>query len=265
MSPEPSFEKLSPPSNQDIGCIRIDCDGREDIDWSSSKLSNDPSVLGKIWLSWLSKVKVSNATSKGWAKSPRCSRSSDRGDDRVEATDDLGEADRPGRSRAGDSWPSRGNIGDGVLLMGTNKEGYGEDDISWSNGNTKEASSLTLAAAAFFAALRLFLEASGSLMKIHSFPREEHLEQGYCKLHFTFDSAHAYKEGRSVEVRDRNRMSYLTWFTTRFTSISTRRIRTVSIRFNPCHHVTHKSPQDRLCRVSRSLRVNSAVHVCEAY
>ena len=99
-----------------------------------------------------------------------------------------------------------------MLLMGTNKEGYGEDDISWPNGNTEEASSMTLAAAAFFAALRLFLEASGSLMKIHSLPREEHLEQGYCKLHFTFDSAHAYKEGESVRLRHkkRDRMIYLT-------------------------------------------------------
>lgn len=46
---------------------------------------------------------------------------------------------------------------------------------------------------ALFAALRLFLDASGSLMNTHSLPLDEHLEQGYCKLHLTFDSAHAYR------------------------------------------------------------------------
>lgn len=44
---------------------------------------------------------------------------------------------------------------------------------------------------AFLEAFFLFLEASGSLIKIHSRPREEHLEHGYWRLHFTFDSAQA--------------------------------------------------------------------------
>ena len=42
-----------------------------------------------------------------------------------------------------------------------------------------------------FEAFFLFLEASGSLMKIHSRPREVHLEQGYWRLHLTLDSAQA--------------------------------------------------------------------------
>ena len=37
----------------------------------------------------------------------------------------------------------------------------------------------------------LFREASGSLMKTHSFPRVVHFEQGCWRLHLTFDSAHA--------------------------------------------------------------------------
>lgn len=55
------------------------------------------------------------------------------------------------------------------------------------------AAALTEAACciALFAALRLFLDASGSLMNMHSLPLDEHLEQGYCRLHLTFDSAHA--------------------------------------------------------------------------
>jgi len=44
---------------------------------------------------------------------------------------------------------------------------------------------------AFLEAVFFFLEISGSLMNMQSRPREEHLEQGYCRLHFTFDSAHA--------------------------------------------------------------------------
>jgi len=90
-----------------------------------------------------------------------------------------------------------------VPSIGTNKEGYGGDNIAWSGGGTEEASAVGLAAAAFFAALRLFLEASGSLIKIHSFPREEHLEQGYCKLHFTFDSAHACRESQLRYTQER--------------------------------------------------------------
>jgi len=39
-----------------------------------------------------------------------------------------------------------------------------------------------------------FREASGSLMKTHSFPREVHFEQGCCRSHLTFDSAQAYAE-----------------------------------------------------------------------
>jgi hypothetical protein len=43
----------------------------------------------------------------------------------------------------------------------------------------------------FLEAFFLFRETSGSLMNTHSRPREVHLEQGYCRLHFTFDSAQA--------------------------------------------------------------------------
>ena len=42
-----------------------------------------------------------------------------------------------------------------------------------------------------FAAIFLILDCSGSLMNTHSLPREVHFEQGYCRLHLTFDSAHA--------------------------------------------------------------------------
>jgi hypothetical protein len=44
---------------------------------------------------------------------------------------------------------------------------------------------------AFLEAFFLFRETSGSLTNTHSRPREVHLEQGYCRLHFTFDSAQA--------------------------------------------------------------------------
>lgn len=45
---------------------------------------------------------------------------------------------------------------------------------------------------AFLEAFFLFRDASGSLIKIHSLPRDEHFEHGYWRLHLTFDSAHAY-------------------------------------------------------------------------
>jgi hypothetical protein len=52
-------------------------------------------------------------------------------------------------------------------------------------GDTDNAESVK-----FFPNLR-FREAWGSLIKMHSRPRDAHLEQGCSKLHLTFDSAHA--------------------------------------------------------------------------
>lgn len=40
----------------------------------------------------------------------------------------------------------------------------------------------------------LWREASGSLIKIHSFPFAEHLEHGCSKLHLTLDSTQAWKK-----------------------------------------------------------------------
>lgn len=42
-----------------------------------------------------------------------------------------------------------------------------------------------------FEASFVFLEAAGSLMKMHSRPRGVHLEQGCWRLHLTLDSAQA--------------------------------------------------------------------------
>lgn len=57
--------------------------------------------------------------------------------------------------------------------------------------------------AAFFAAFRRAAAAAffsrdcaGSLMKIHSFPREVHFVQGCFKSHLTLDSAHAWHDLR---------------------------------------------------------------------
>lgn len=110
--------------------------------------------------------------------------------------EELEDVDKPGRSNEdiGSNWPSSESVGEGAVLAGTNREGYGGDDIDEFDEvdeDAGEVSAVALAAAALFAALRLFLEASGSLMKIHSRPLEEHLEQGYWRLHLTFDSAHA--------------------------------------------------------------------------
>lgn len=150
----------------------------------------------------MSKVKVSKvATSKDGVKSPRVSKRSDRGDDRVEAIEEHEDVERPGSSRGvrGINWLSNERVGEGVELVVTNSEGYGGDGMECvveAEGDVVDnVGSLAVAAccAALFAALRLFLEASGSLMKIHSLPLDEHLEQGYCRLHLTFDSAQAYK------------------------------------------------------------------------
>lgn len=65
----------------------------------------------------------------------------------------------------------------------------------------------------FLEASLLFLDVSGSLIKMHSRPREEHLEQGYCKLHFTLDSAHALK---SIRFEGRKSITGLATYLTRF-------------------------------------------------
>lgn len=81
---------------------------------------------------------------------------------------------------------------------------------------------------AFLEAFFLFRETSGSLMNTHSRPREVHLEHGYCRLHFTFDSAQAWHDFR------RERLALA-------------------------------SPHVRLCLVSKSLLVNSAWQVLQRW
>jgi hypothetical protein len=94
-----------------------------------------------------------------------------------------------------------GEIGDVDKSRERNVEAYSMDDVEESekgSGDVVVIESLFPAVgfegdseAAFLEAFFLLREASGSFMKMHSLPRDVHLEQGYCRLHLTFDSAQA--------------------------------------------------------------------------
>lgn len=85
---------------------------------------------------------------------------------------------------------NRGNVDGnavGLLVNESEKRPVLGDELVELALLVDEMERLGLRLDAFF----LFLDASGSLMKTHSRPREEHLEHGNWRLHLTFDSAQA--------------------------------------------------------------------------
>lgn len=138
----------------------------------------------------MSKLIASSSTSYGVATSCWLSKKSVRGDE----FDDPDEADA-------DEFVKRGNgfsrsVGEvTVEIVDTGEAGMLKDGCDPFPSADKAAFSsvgdLGEVERCAFLAFLLFRDASGSFMKTQSLPRDEHLEQGYCRLHLTLDSAQA--------------------------------------------------------------------------